>query len=246
MLNILFSPSLYLLLSLIFFLRYWRTWKNSRKLIVGGSWFLVFYLTTTPFLFNQIAFQWERKYERFIPEHFSESSNFKIVVLGSGYSHDSELSACNILGESALSRIVEAVKVAMFFPNSTLITSGYSASGKTPGAVVLKIAAIELGLESHRILVQPEPHNTQSEASHFAKHFYAPSDTIVLITSAIHLPRAILHFKNSGVNHVIPAPCDYLTFKDNTYSLKNFIPSFSYFEKLQRLNKEIIGFYFGL
>ncbi len=239
------SPAfLQLLLIIIIFLLRSSTKKYLKifLLVVNLS---VFYFTTTPFLYYSVAFPWERIHSDFQQLHH-KNSKFKILVLGSGYGHDSELSSTNLLCSSAKSRLLEAVKIADNLPNSQIITSGYSASGKTPGAIVLKNAAIELGIDSSRIFTQTEPHNTKAEAQTFAKKFYSPQDTVILVTSAIHMPRAFQHLKNAGVKNIIPAPCDYTTFKDNTYSFKNFIPKFSYWEKYQKLNKEIVGYYLNL
>ena len=111
---------------------------------------------------------------------------------------------------------------------------------------MLRNAAIDLGVDSSRISLQVEPHNTKTEAQDFFKWHYKESDTVVLVTTALHMPRAFQHFKKAGIEHIFAAPCDYRVFKDNRYGIHNFFPSLRYWSNIQKLNKELIGYYFEL
>jgi len=241
-----FSPGLWFTLILILFFWRHKFWTNRLKRVYVICSLFLFYLSTTPFLFYSVAFSWERNFEVFDCTKLPKNTRAKIVVLGSGYSHDQTLPRAALLGPSALSRLVEAVRIAHLFPNSILHTSGYSATGKTPGAIYLKDAAIELGIGAERISMQPEPKNTKSEAEVFAKSHYKKIDTVILVTSAIHIPRAQKHFTDAGVQNLFVTPADYLTFTDNTYSWYNFLPSLSYWNKYERLTKEIVGYHLTL
>lgn len=228
---------------LIFILSFfkWNVWsvKRRRLVVVVLSFFV--YFSTTPFIYDAVLLNWERQNAVFDVNKFPKESNLKIVVLGSGFNHDSELPALSLLGSSALSRLIEAIRISNHFPKATIITSGHSSTGRTPGADVLMKAAIEMGVPAEKILIQSNPSNTKSEAESIKRFFYSDGDTIVLVTSAIHLPRACKHFRKQGIQVVIPAPCDFYTFKENEYSIINFIPNFSYWSKIQSFNKEAIG-----
>lgn len=216
------------------------------RLVFVLCWLFLFYIVSTPFLFNAVAYSWERQFDAFDLLALPEMTKAKIVVLGAGCSHDAALPKTALLGGSALPRIVESVRIANVYPNASIYTSGYSASGKTPGALYLKDAAIELGISPKRIFLQPEPHNTRAEADVFFDKHYQMSDTVILVTSAIHIPRARKHFINAGVKNLHLAPSDYLTFSENEYAWHNFIPSVSYWFKIERLIKEFVGYHLVL
>lgn len=242
----LLSPFFYFVVFVLFAAWRWKSWSPKVKVL---SVFLIatfFYSTTTPFLFNAVAYRWERVYPVFDASKFDKKSEIKIVVLGSGFNHDKNIPAIGLLGESARGRLLEALRICELFPNSVLITSGHSASGKTPGAVLLKRAAIELGFDPSRILTQSNPGNTKEEAHYFAHNFYEKGEQIIVVTTAIHMPRALKHFRSSGVETVYSAPCDFYTFEENTYSLKNYFPELATWTKIQKLNKEVLGYYFNL
>jgi uncharacterized SAM-binding protein YcdF (DUF218 family) len=241
-----FSPGLWLLVWALFFI--WRSssWSKSIKNAVLAIGLCLFYFISTPFLFYQLSFSWERKFDAFDLNSLPKNTHATIVVLGSGFNHDSELPKASLLGSSALPRLVEAVRIAQFYPHAKIHTSGNSASGKTPGALYLREAAVELGIEEKRISIQPEPKNTREEAQVYAQRHLTSSDTVILVTSAIHIPRARKHFLNAGVKNIFVAPSDYLSFKENTYSWHNFLPSMAYWNKYEQLTKEFVGYYFNL
>ena len=243
---ILLSPGLYFLLALSFGHWFWKKMTRNKRIIFASSYFLVWYASTTPFLYNIIVSNWERQYPVLNVDDWNTNSHVKIVMLGSGYGHDNNLPPTSLLGESGKARLLESLRLLNHFPNAILVTSGNSATGKIPGAEIAKNAAIVLGIDSSRIKTQVEPKNTLEEAKYFRNSYYKLSDSIILVTSAQHMPRAMQHFKNHGVDNVFASPSDFDTFENNTYTFNNFIPSFRYWSKIQRFNKEILGYYLNL
>jgi uncharacterized SAM-binding protein YcdF (DUF218 family) len=241
-----FSPGLWFTIIALIFLWRFRFWSLKVRRLYIFSGLVLFYLLTTPFVFHYVSFFWERKFEVFDLNALPQNTKAKIVVLGSGFSHDSTLPKTALLGCSALSRIVEAVRIANVYSNAKIHTSGNSVLGKTPGAIFLRGAAIELGIKPERISMQTTPYNTRSEADVFAKNYYQDIDTVILVTSAIHMPRARKFFLNAGVKVLYAAPCDFLTFSDNEFAWHNFIPQVSYWFKIERLTKEMAGYSLNL
>lgn len=241
-----FDPGFYFLIfGSVLYLR--RNQLSAGKLKVYLSVYLaLFYFSLAPFFTDYLLYRWERKSPVFELNALPINAAPIIVVLGSGYNHDETLPRTALLEKPALSRLVEAIRIANYFENATLHTSGYSASGKTPGSIVLKDAAIELGISSERITIHPNPHNTEAEATEFFTNFYNQRDTIILVTSASHMPRASKHFKSVGVKTLFVAPCDYMSFWEahKWYSL--LIPRFSNWRKLSTFMKEITGEFFSL
>jgi uncharacterized SAM-binding protein YcdF (DUF218 family) len=241
-----FDPGVYFLIfGLVLYFK--RNQLSARKLKIYLSVYLVLlYFTLAPFFTDYFIYQWERKFPAFELSNFPKNAAPKIVILGSGYEQDETLPKTALLGKSALSRLVEAVRIANYFENATLHTSGYSASGRTPGAIVLKDAAIELGISGERITVQSKPHNTKAEAIEFYNNFYNQRDTIILVTSASHISRASKHFKSVGVKTLIVAPSDYQSFWETSRWYLLLIPRFSNWRKLGAFIKERTGEFFSL
>ncbi len=87
---------------------------------------------------------------------------------------------------------------------STIITSGYKGKGTISQAEVLSETAQLLGVEKDHIRLSTQPKNTRQEAEEYKK-LYADSSQLVLVTSAIHMPRAMYTFSKAGLDP-IPAP----------------------------------------
>lgn len=166
-------------------------------------------MISTPFLPTLLLNSLESRYEPVVIEDLevSNSQVYDIVVLGGGHGFDDRLPANSLLSQNALSRLNEGIRIHRKIHNSSLVLSGYSASGRTTQAEMLYKTAILLGIEKERMLIQPEPHNTYREAEVYSQKF-AGEHPVILVTSASHMPRAVMLFEQFGVD-VIPSPTNY-------------------------------------
>lgn len=130
-----------------------------------------------------------------------------VVVLGNKIISDSRLSILDQLSSSARSRLLEGLRIANKQPNSTLIVSGYAGDNTMSCAEAYKLAAIELGFDSTRIIELREPKDTHEEAM-ITKNIVQDA-TVALVTSASHMQRAMYYFEQQDIN-VIAAPTFYL------------------------------------
>jgi uncharacterized SAM-binding protein YcdF (DUF218 family) len=130
-----------------------------------------------------------------------------ILVLGGGHSPDPWLPPTSRLSERALGRLTEGIRLYRMIPGSRLILSGWSSSGSESVAEVMGRAAVDLGVDSTRISILSEPSNTCREAQVYNREFGA-GNTLILVTSAIHMPRSMQLFRQTGLNPV-PAPTGY-------------------------------------
>ena len=87
----------------------------------------------------------------------------KIVVLGCDINPNPALSANNQLGNCALTRLVEGVKLAKKYPNATLIVSG-GGYNKVTNSALMNQTAINLGVNNNRIKQNPQAMDTAAEA----------------------------------------------------------------------------------
>lgn len=101
----------------------------------------------------------------------------------------------------------------------------------------------ELHIPDSAVIIETKARNTVENAVFSdrimrEKNLESPP---ILITSAIHMPRAVKIFKKAGVE-VIPFPSNYLiTVEDTEFKLKNMIPSANTLNKWGTLLKEWVG-----
>jgi uncharacterized SAM-binding protein YcdF (DUF218 family) len=162
-----------------------------------------------------------------------------IHVLGGGYTLDKRLPANSQLSWTSLGRLTEAMRIARHYENSILVVSGNIASGDNTLAQVGKQAAINLGFDSTRIATLNEPATTQAEAEAFVKQF-GKQAKLILVTDAIHLPRAMKIFKSLGVDP-IPAPANFLIKIDNNPINMMWMPSIDNMQLMDRIFREWLG-----
>jgi uncharacterized SAM-binding protein YcdF (DUF218 family) len=166
-----------------------------------------------------------------------------IHVLGGGYTLDKQLSSLAQISEASLARLAEGLRIYHLYDSSLLVVSGSVASGDESMADVMRRAAISLGVEARRIRVLEGPNTTFEEAQAFANTF-GPNSSVIVVTDAVHMPRALAFFKANGVDPY-PAPTNYLVKRnDNDYTL-NWIPSAENFLLMDRANREYLGLWKG-
>jgi uncharacterized SAM-binding protein YcdF (DUF218 family) len=167
---------------------------------------------------------------RYLPAEestFSElrvRENVQIVVLGAGHGYYESHPANVLLVPAALSRLAEGIRIHKSIPGSRIIVSGYSAVGGVTSAGMKEKAALLLGVEEEDIMVHNEPVNTFEEALLFREKFDT-ANPILLVTSAAHMPRAVMLFEKCGVK-VIPSPSHYRIMNPDKFP--SMIPSITH------------------
>ncbi|NLW81807.1 MAG: DUF218 domain-containing protein [Desulfovibrionales bacterium] len=126
-----------------------------------------------------------------------------VVVLGSWHWTDRRLSAAGMLNESALSRLVEGIRVAKRLSGSVLLVSGGKYRDEQSSAHVMASAAVELGFDPACILLEDTSLDTEDEAV-LIKNMVG-DEPFVLVTSASHMLRSMKLFQGQGMRP-IPAP----------------------------------------
>jgi uncharacterized SAM-binding protein YcdF (DUF218 family) len=138
-----------------------------------------------------------------------------IIVLGGAVEPDITRAHGQVALDGAASRITETLAIALRHPEAKLLLSGGDASIlPRPGereADDTRRLFIELGVPPERILIEDRSRNTFENAL-FSRRVAAPKpgETWVLVTSAMHMPRAVGCFREVGWN-VLPYPVDYRT-----------------------------------
>jgi len=130
-----------------------------------------------------------------------------IVVLGNAVSSDEAIPLASQFSSSARARIHEGIRLAKRHPNAKLILTGYAGQNSRPIAEVYADYAHAQGINKNRIMTVSTAKDTKEEAIAAGK--ISAGKPLALVTSASHMPRAVLLFQQQGVEP-IPAPTFYL------------------------------------
>jgi len=198
--------ALLLLLALAWLARRRGGHRWSKGLLWAAG--IVFLISSTPFLPKYLGEQLEKQYWPLRPDTLPAFRGpVYIHVLGSGYGLDERLPATAQLAPVAQGRLVEGLRLMRAIPNSILVCSAGSVFGYESQASVTRKAAILLGADSTRIITLDTPNTTAEEAEALALKT-GRGASMILVTDAIHMPRALRLFRAQGFNP-FPAPTNY-------------------------------------
>lgn len=207
-----------LLAALIF--HYLRRPRPARLLIWSAlAWLFLISVSPMPIV---LADQRESRHP--VVKHLPDSlSAPHVLVLGGDHDNDAALPSTNQLSPSALARLAEGIRLYRQRPGAKLIGSGYTEYSGIPQGEMLMRAAVALGVPPADTLILPSPSNTEQEAYAYARRF-GTQRPLVLVTSAIHLPRAVHWFRSAGLSP-LPAPAHHQVKRDPERTLYHFRPS---------------------
>jgi uncharacterized SAM-binding protein YcdF (DUF218 family) len=122
----------------------------------------------------------------------------------------------------AADRLLTFMALARHYPNAKLLLVGGEAALLPRGyseAELTRDLLIAQGFDRQRMLVEPRSRNTIENAM-FAKAVAdpQPNETWLLVTSAVHMPRAVGCFRRAGWAPV-PFPTDYRTALDSGWTM---------------------------
>ncbi|UAL45064.1 YdcF family protein [Shewanella inventionis] len=145
---------------------------------------------------------------RFLPNNQNMAQGCVVMVLGSSNTEKPGLTAVQQLSATALARLSEGIRQLSLGQQCTLVVSGYSGGIQpTPHASIMGNAAIELGVNPANIIKFDQPKDTIEEA--YALQQLIGSQPFKLVTSATHMPRAMMIFTQIGMQPQA-APTDFI------------------------------------
>jgi uncharacterized SAM-binding protein YcdF (DUF218 family) len=232
-------PNLVCLLCIISLVLYkLKRIKASIIVIITASLFVI--LASTYFLPHYFIKRMEGQFQPFkkLPHGFRDGKVF-IHVLGGGYSLSKGAPANVQLGSPTLVRLIEGIRIHRLLANSILVTSGCSSVGFESQASVVRRAAIMLGVDSTKIEMLETPSNTWEEAEAL-KEKIGSNQNVIVVSDAVHLPRATAFFRTQGF-HVVGAPASFLI-PDNTQEKPlKWLPSIRNIELSNIILREHLG-----
>lgn len=199
-----------------------------------------------------VAYQLARSLEwRYLPMQEYPSIKVMVVLGGGTFSANYPRTMPEVNG--AGDRLFYAAKLYHDGKAKKILLSGGSISWYTPSdgpaedmAVLMKM----LGVPEDALIIENTSQNTYENALH-SKQIMAELKTqqVLLVTSAMHMPRAVRIFQAQGIS-VIPAPTDYtvtqagwetMTAINPANLILDLIPSADNLSLTTRVLKEYIG-----
>lgn len=221
--QLILNPACWIVLGLV--LGAWGQWRDRRWLsyMLLGS---IFFLLPKPI--DELIHQYERSFPNW--ETHQTPAPY-IVVLGAGGTPDPALTKLQQLSGSPLFRVMQGISIAKALPEATLVFSSAGRPGYPSQASMYAAFAKEWGIAETRLDTIPTPTITREEAEHFKARF-PEATTVILVSSALHQPRAKRLFERQGLR-VIPAPSDYTIRRHPAGNRYEWVPSL---QSLQRWN----------
>lgn len=211
-----------------------------------GSALALFWLLSTAPIADAFLGTLERRYD---PLESLPSEVDLVVVLGAGHIEWERFPGSAQLGDAGLARTTEAVRLVRTSDRALMtVFTGYAGQGAIPTAEVARRTAISLGMPADATRVLAAPRDTREEAQ-AVRDYLRLSDmgedgsdrTVVLITSASHMPRAVREFQAAGLA-VVPAPAGYRAFRGG-YSAWSYLPSAVALQRSERAWYEYLGLF---
>lgn len=227
-------PFLLLMMGVALCLLWFTRWQKSAKALLSVSWLVLLLISLQP-----VADKMLKPIEDTYPTWRGNEKVDYIVVLGGGYTWNPDWAPSSNLINNSLPRLAEGVRLWQANPGAKIIFTGARAmtnpvSTAEAGARV----AESLGVPRSQIITLDEPKDTEEEAAIVAKTI--GQQPFLLVTSASHLPRAMIFFRNAGL-HPIPAPANQLAIESPLNPWERIIPSPIWLMHSDRVGYETLG-----
>jgi uncharacterized SAM-binding protein YcdF (DUF218 family) len=197
------------------------------------------FLFSNQFILNQVVKGWEVS-----PKHYSELKGpyDYAIVLGGMASFDNEYDRIRFNGAS--DRLWQSVDLYKKGIIRGFILSGGSSSVLHPEdreMVFLKDYLLELGIPQESILSDTLSRNTRENAKNVKNNFYVPGKKYLLVTSAIHMRRALACFRQEGIP-VASFSADVVAPIKNRFNPGSLLPSAGALGGWEAVMHEMIGY----
>lgn len=223
----------------------------ARPLGFGRRWLgclaltLIYFLCCSPIVANALLGWLEQRALVEARSCGAPPDNSVFIVLGGGVSgsphnvHDYDR-----LQESSLRRLIAAVALAQKTPSSILLLSGGGIEGSVSQGHLMASMAQALGVPPQRLMVESQSATTYEEARNI-RQLLGESDPRpkYLVTSAVHMPRALATFTSSGMK-ICALPVDFRQIVAPWY--ETLVPQLTALTKTSEVVHESLGYVFYL
>ena len=183
-------------------------WRRMMRAMSGLALGLVILATLVPAGNLMLSFLESRVPDRALPERLAG-----IVLLG-GILEDNRAGRLSVPMNAAGERFYGTLRLALRHPEARIVVSGGTGrllAGADAQAEAGQLAEmlIEFGVARERIVIEDASRNTYENAVFSARLVDDEAEgAYAIVTSAWHMPRAILVFEAAGWGHLYPQPVD--------------------------------------
>jgi uncharacterized SAM-binding protein YcdF (DUF218 family) len=227
-------PLLLLLIGLGLLLVWFSRWQKTGKSLITVSWLVLLLISLQP-----VADKMLRPIENSYPTWRGGKQVSYIVVLGGGYTWNDAWAPSSNLINNSLPRLNEGVRLWRENPGAKLIFTGAAAQTNPVSTAEAGARVAEsLGVPRVDIMTLDMPKDTEEEAA--AVKNAIGDKPFLLVTSASHMPRALIFFRNAGLNP-LPAPANQLAIDSPLNPWERLIPSPVWLMHSDRVGYETLG-----
>jgi len=184
-------------------------WKTRRACgiamfcVVTGAIFLV--VMSLPITATLLLGSIEKEAGPYADAAFLRSKHVRYIVVLGGAGRTARLSPADRTGPSIF-RVMEGVRLWKGVPGCKLVLSGMGFGSEANNPALMGQLAIDLGVPRDSLIVKAQAWDTCQEARLFSK--LVGREPFALVTSAYHIPRAMMLFQMYGLNP-IASPCEF-------------------------------------
>lgn len=227
-------PLLLLLMGVGLLLVWLSRFQKTGKLCLSVSWLVLVLLSLQP-----VADRLLQPIEHTYPTWNGERQVEYVVVLGGGYTWNPQWAPSSNLLNNSLPRLTEGIRLWRENPGAKMIFTGAAAKTNPVSTAEAGARVAEsLGVPRRDILVLDTPRDTEEEAA--AVKTVIGSAPFLLVTSASHLPRAMIFFRQAGLDP-LPAPANQLAIESPLNPWEKIIPSPVWLMHSDRVGYETLG-----
>lgn len=227
-------PFLLLVMALGLALLWFSRFQRTGKICLSFGWLALLLLSLQP-----VADGLLRPIENRYPTWRGSERVEYVVVLGGGYTWNDDWAPSSNLISNSLPRLAEGIRLWQQNPGAKMIFTGAAAKTNpvSTGEAGARVAE-SLGVPRSEIIVLDKPKDTEEEAAAVKQAIgKAP---FLLVTSASHLPRAMIFFHHVGLNP-LPAPANQLAIDSPLNPWERIIPSPVWLMHSDRVGYETLG-----
>ncbi|WP_312978699.1 envelope biogenesis factor ElyC [Atlantibacter sp.] len=227
-------PFLLIVIGSAILLLWFTRWQKTAKTLLTAGWLTLLLLSLQP-VADGLLSPIESRY----PTWQGEPKAQYIVILGGGYTWNPQWAPSSNLINNSLPRVAEGVRLWLANPGAKLIFTGANAIGNPVSTAEAGARVAEsLGVPRDAIITLDTPKDTEEEAAAVAKKI---GDTpFLLLTSASHLPRAMIFFQQQGLKP-IPAPANQIAITSPLNPWERAFPSPLWLMHSDRASYETLG-----
>ncbi len=233
---------LLILLGVGLLMDWWAAWHWLGRSLAGIA-LLILYASSTPLGCYALLAPLENRYPPLTQPWNGPNRPEAIVVLGGGEVMDPGQSSPEMANARTLMRLQAAAALAKATDLPVIPSGGAPRYGApSEAATMAKLLRRSFGLKNP-IWCEGKSYNTAANAKDSALLLSQRGiQRIYLVTSALHMPRAMAWFTHEGVQ-AVPVPCDYrLASKPSKSRWQSWLPRAIY----EEISSEVIHEYLGL